>query len=205
MILFLFDINDSLCNNTDKIDYQVLDKLMVLKNVLLLREINADFAIIGKDNYSKIKEQLYINNINYIDKLFKYVFTYNGLSCYKNNESIYENNNYRLSDKQLSKLNNLLVPGSLIDIKKCYIYLLNLPREQTIQLLQKEFPKLYFTPKGNMTIHIYSKKNMNRIMEHLDEYDKIYFFGDDAFLNVSSYQTTNSNQTCKLLDFFIYI
>ena len=77
--LILFDVDGTLTESRQKIKDDMIGSLYRLKN-----KDNFDIGIVGGSDYKKLLEQLGDDTI----KLFKYVFSENGLVSYKDNEQI---------------------------------------------------------------------------------------------------------------------
>jgi phosphomannomutase len=166
MKLILFDVDDTLCKSGQQISTDTLNKLILLQN-------NYDLGIVGGGKYIKINDQ-FTKNKTYLDKLFKYVFTENGMIGHtfnigynfnENNKSelLYHNSiRQKLGIEKISIINNFLLKlvantdlplktGSFIDLRDGLIYFTPIGQNCTIEdrLVFKEFDK-----KNNTRIHM---------------------------------------------------
>jgi phosphomannomutase len=82
-MLFLFDIDGTLCESGQQIKKECLEVLHKLKKV------GNELGIVGGGNYTQIKKQLKLDQKEN-QNLFSYLFCENGCILYKQNQLIYE-------------------------------------------------------------------------------------------------------------------
>ena len=107
--LILFDVDGTLTESRKVVKQNMLDTLHKLKKIE-----NLDIGIVGGSNLEKQKEQLGEDNL----KMFKWVFSENGLVAFKDNKQFHSQNiREKLGDKAFTNLiNTSLLELSLVDI-----------------------------------------------------------------------------------------
>ena len=108
-VLILFDVDGTLTESRKLVKQNMIDTLIKLKS-------KVDIGIVGGSNLSKQKEQLLEENL----KLFKYVFSENGLMAFKEGKLINETSiKNELGEESIKKLiNTSLNYMSKLDIPK---------------------------------------------------------------------------------------
>lgn len=108
-VLILFDVDGTLTESRKLVKQNMIDTLIKLKS-------KVDIGIVGGSNLSKQKEQLLEENL----KLFKYVFSENGLMAFKEGRLINETSiKNELGEESIKKLiNTSLNYMSKLDIPK---------------------------------------------------------------------------------------
>lgn len=108
-VLILFDVDGTLTGSRKLVKQNMIDTLIKLKS-------KVDIGIVGGSNLSKQKEQLLEENL----KLFKYVFSENGLMAFKEGKLINETSiKNELGEESIKKLiNTSLNYMSKLDIPK---------------------------------------------------------------------------------------
>jgi phosphomannomutase len=156
MKLILFDVDDTLCKSGQKINEKILNKLIDLSE-------KYDLGIVGGGRYTKIEYQFTINNVSYLNKIFKYVFTENGMIGHKSNKILYDKNmRHDLGDDKLNKINNYLLEllsstelpmktGSFVDLRNGLIYFTPIGQNCTMSDRQ-QFKK--FDEENNVRIKL---------------------------------------------------
>ena len=120
--LILFDVDGTLTESRKVIKQNMVDTLKKLKTI-----DNLDIGIVGGSNLKKQKEQLTEEHL----KLFKYVFSENGLVAFKNDELFHKMSIVKhVGDENLKRLiNTSLRYMSTLDIPVKEVHLLNLEME----------------------------------------------------------------------------
>ena len=165
--LILFDVDGTLTESRRTVKDNMLDTLKKLKDIE-----NLHIGIVGGSNLEKQKEQLHEENL----KLFKWVFSENGLVAFKDNEQFHSQNiREKLGDKafvnlinsSLFHLSNINIPiktGTFIETRTGMINLCPIGRICT----QEE--RNEFNAQDNE--HHYRENLVNKLKSTWVEYQK---------------------------------
>lgn len=213
--LILFDVDGTLTPSRQKINQNMIDTLLQLKE-----NKNITLGIVGGSDLEKQKEQVGENNF----ELFDYVFSENGLCAYNKGKLINktsianyfgEENIKKIINKSLHYIADLDIPikrGTFIEFRNGMINLcpigrncsqkerdefyeydnIHKIREKMVEYLKQELKdlNLSFSIGGQISIDVFplgwDKTYCLQFVEN--KFEKIYFFGDKTMKGGNDYE-----------------
>ena len=222
MRIFLFDVDGTLAESSQKLNQQMKDSLEKLKLAY-----NTEIGIVGGGKYEKIKEQLDGLTVNHL-------FSESGCVYHKNDVEIHRKN---LREHILYPKINIIIKtalkflsevdyeitGNFVDLRSGIIYfsligmtatqeerkrfidldIKNNYRERLINILKDKAKELNIDNEldilegGSVGIGIYPKEwDKEQVLEYLPQniYSEIYYFGDKYTQKGNDYRLLNNSR-----------